>query len=37
VRDGEIRLALLESPGRPRVTSEIEPERVRAALDALIA
>jgi shikimate kinase / 3-dehydroquinate synthase len=37
VRDGEIRLVLLESPGRPRVTSEIEPERVRAALDALIA
>jgi shikimate kinase / 3-dehydroquinate synthase len=36
-RDGEIRLVLLESSGKPRVTSEIEPERVRAALDALIA
>jgi shikimate kinase/3-dehydroquinate synthase len=37
VRDGRVRLVLLESPGRPRVTSEVEPERVRAALDALIA
>jgi len=36
-RDGEIRLVLLEALGRPRVTSEIEPERVRAALDAVIA
>jgi shikimate kinase / 3-dehydroquinate synthase len=36
-RRGRIRLVLLESPGHPRVTSEIEPERVRAALDALIA
>ena len=36
-RDGVVRLVLLESPGRPRVTSEIEPGRVRAALDALIA
>lgn len=35
--DGEIRLVLLDAPGRPRVTSEIEPARVRAALDALIA
>jgi shikimate kinase/3-dehydroquinate synthase len=34
---GEIRLVLLEMPGRPRVSSEIEPARVRAALDALIA
>ena len=36
-RDGEIRLVLLDSAGRARVTSEIEPGRVRAALDALIA
>jgi shikimate kinase / 3-dehydroquinate synthase len=36
-RDGEIQLVLLESPGEPRLTSGIEPERVRAALDALIA
>jgi shikimate kinase / 3-dehydroquinate synthase len=36
-RDCHVRLVLLESPGRPRTTSEIEPERVRAALDALIA
>jgi shikimate kinase/3-dehydroquinate synthase len=36
-RDGEIRLVLLEAPGRALVTSEIEPDRVRAALDALIA
>jgi 3-dehydroquinate synthetase/predicted kinase len=34
---GEIRLVLLELPGRPGVTSEIEPARVREALDALIA
>ena len=34
---GRIRLVLLERPGEPRVTSEVEPERVRAALDALIA
>jgi 3-dehydroquinate synthetase len=34
---GEIRLVLLDRPGRPRVTSEVEPERVRAALEALIA
>ena len=34
---GEIRLVLLDEPGRWRVTSEIEPERVRAALDVLIA
>jgi 3-dehydroquinate synthetase len=34
---GRIRLVLLDRPGEPRVTSEVEPERVRAALDALIA
>ena len=34
---GRVALVLLERPGRPLVTSEIEPERVRAALDALIA
>jgi shikimate kinase/3-dehydroquinate synthase len=36
-RDGRIRLVLLDAPGKPRVTSDLEPERVRAALDALIA
>jgi len=36
-RDGEIRLVLLDEPGRWRVSSEIEPERIRAALGALIA
>src|SRR5262245_24408351 len=35
--DGRVRLVLLDAPGRPRVTSEVEPERVRAALDSLIA
>jgi len=34
---GRTRLVLLERPGEPHVTSEVEPERVRAALDALIA
>ena len=34
---GRVRLVLLERPGEPFVTSEIEPERVREALDALIA
>jgi 3-dehydroquinate synthetase len=34
---GAIRLVLLDAPGRPRVTSEIEPARVREALDSLIA
>ncbi len=34
---GRVRLVLLESRGRPIVTSEIEPARVREALDALIA
>ena len=36
-RAGQLRLVLLESPGEPRVTSEIAPDRIRAALDALIA
>jgi shikimate kinase/3-dehydroquinate synthase len=35
--DGQVRLVLLDAPGRPRVTSEIEPVRVRAALEDLIA
>jgi 3-dehydroquinate synthetase len=34
---GEIRLVLLDRPGQPRVTSEIEPGRVQEALDTLIA
>jgi 3-dehydroquinate synthetase/shikimate kinase len=34
---GRTRLVLLERAGEPRVTVEVEPERVRAALDALIA
>ena len=34
---GQVRLVLLERPGEPRLTAEIEPERVRAALDELIA
>jgi shikimate kinase/3-dehydroquinate synthase len=37
VSDGRIALVLLDGPGRPLVTAEIEPERVRAALDSLIA
>jgi shikimate kinase/3-dehydroquinate synthase len=37
VRDGRVNLVLLEAPGLPYVTSEIQPERVREALDALIA
>jgi 3-dehydroquinate synthase len=37
MRDGHVNLVLLDEPGRPRVTSEVEPERVRAALDTLIA
>jgi shikimate kinase/3-dehydroquinate synthase len=36
VIDGRVRLVLLEAPGRPYVT-EIEPARVREALEALIA
>jgi shikimate kinase / 3-dehydroquinate synthase len=35
--DGRVRLVLLEAPGRPFVSSEIEPARVRKALDSLIA
>ncbi len=34
---GNPRLVLLEAPGEPRLGVEVEPERVRAALDALIA
>jgi shikimate kinase/3-dehydroquinate synthase len=34
---GRIALVLLDGPGRPLVTAEIEPERVRVALDSLIA
>jgi 3-dehydroquinate synthetase len=37
VRDGRVNLVLLDAPGAPRITDELEPERVRAALDALIA
>jgi shikimate kinase/3-dehydroquinate synthase len=36
-REGRIALVLLEQPGRPYVTTEIEPARIRSALDALIA
>ncbi len=36
-RGGEPRLILLDAPGKPRLTSEVEPQRIRAALDALIA
>ena len=34
---GRIALVLLDGPGRPLVTAEIEPERVRVALNSLIA
>jgi shikimate kinase/3-dehydroquinate synthase len=34
---GRVRLVLLESRGRPVVTSDVDPTRVRGALDALIA
>ena len=37
MRDGHVNLVLLDEPGSPRVTSEVEPERVREALDTLIA
>jgi shikimate kinase / 3-dehydroquinate synthase len=37
VRDGRVHLVLLESPGKPYVTADVEPDSVRAALDALIA
>jgi shikimate kinase/3-dehydroquinate synthase len=36
-RGGQPRLVLLEAPGKPRVGVELEPDTVRAALDALIA
>jgi shikimate kinase/3-dehydroquinate synthase len=36
-RSGELRLVVLDAPGSPRLTSDVEPERIRAALDALIA
>jgi 3-dehydroquinate synthase len=35
--DGRVRLVLLDAPGAPRVTADVEPDRVRAALDSLIA
>jgi 3-dehydroquinate synthetase/shikimate kinase len=34
---GRVRLVLLDAPGAPRLTADVPPERVRAALDALIA
>ncbi len=37
IRDGRVNLVLLEEPGRPYVTSDVESDRVRAALDGLIA
>ena len=37
VEEGRIRLVLLETRGRPRIVSDVPPERVRAALDALVA
>ena len=37
VRDGRIRLVLLDEPGRPRTGVELPEADVRAALDALIA
>jgi 3-dehydroquinate synthetase/shikimate kinase len=36
-RGGVPRLVLLDVPGKPFVTSEVTPERIRTALDALIA
>src|SRR4030095_6589408 len=36
-RGGRIRLLVLERAGEPLVTSDVEPDRVRSALDALIA
>jgi 3-dehydroquinate synthetase/shikimate kinase len=35
--DGRIHLVVLDAPGKPRMTSELEPARMRAALAALIA
>ena len=37
VRDGEVRLVLLDAPGRPRWGAEVPEADVRAALDSLIA
>ena len=37
VQKGRIRLVLLDAPGRPRLVSDVPPEHVRAALDALVA
>ena len=34
---GRVRLVLLQRPGEPVVTADVEPDRVRAALDTLIA
>ena len=36
VIDGEVRLVLLEAPGRPLIGARLDPETVRSALDALI-
>jgi shikimate kinase / 3-dehydroquinate synthase len=36
-RHGRVRLVLLEAPGKPYITDDVDPRRVRAALDALIA
>ncbi len=37
VRNGKPTLVLLDGPGKPFVTSEVSPDAVRGALDALIA
>jgi shikimate kinase/3-dehydroquinate synthase len=36
-KEGRVRLVLLDAPGAPRVTADVEPAHVRAALDSLIA
>jgi 3-dehydroquinate synthetase len=36
-RGGKLHLVVLDAPGKPRLTSDLEPERIREALDALIA
>jgi shikimate kinase/3-dehydroquinate synthase len=36
-KDGRIRIVLLEAPGNPCVTDDVDPQRLRGALDALIA
>ncbi len=36
-RDGRLTLVLLDAPGKPRVTSELDPAAVRAILETLIA